>query len=107
MVEYGRAEAVAAGIVTTLLSHDAVARLVFAMDGAKATTLGVSLGLLYRGVHEEQAEAVVRELVSHEHIAHQLLEMDAEEAAEVGKKLGNLVRGVVKGMSLGGEERPA
>ncbi|RPJ53123.1 MAG: hypothetical protein EHM24_33320 [Acidobacteria bacterium] len=107
MVEYGKAEAVAAGIVTTLLSHDAVARLVFGMEPANATKLGVNLGLLYRGVHEEQAEAVVRELVSHEHIAQQLLEMDAEKAAEVGKKLGNLVRGVVKGMGPGGEERSA
>ncbi|HSD59271.1 MAG TPA: hypothetical protein VLC55_00255 [Burkholderiales bacterium] len=83
-----------------------MARVVFGMEPAKATKLGVNLGLLYQGVHEEQAEAVVKELVSHEHIAQLLLEMDAEKAAEVGKRLGNLFRGVVKGMSSGAEGIP-
>lgn len=106
MVEYGRAEAVAAGIVTALLAHDNVARVVFGMEADDATKLGVNLGLLYQGVHEEQAEAVVRVLVSHEHIAQLLLEMDAAKAANVGKKLGNLFRGVAKGMSSGTDGPP-
>jgi len=99
MVEYGRAEAVAAGIVTTLLSHDTVARAVFKMERAKAMKLGANLGALYQGVHAEQAETVLRQLLSHEHIAELLLEMDHERAAEVGKMLGDLFRAVVKGMS--------
>lgn len=104
MVEYGRAEAVAAGIVTTLLSHDTVARVVLGMEPAKAKRLGVNLGVLYQGVHEEQAETVVRELLSHEHVAKLLLEVDHEKAAEVGHALGDLFRGVVKGMTAGTEE---
>ncbi len=104
MVEYGRAAAVAAGIVTKLLSHEAVARVVFGMERAKAMKLGVNLGVLYQGVHEEQAETVVQELLSHEHIAELLLEADQEQAAELGKTLGDLFRGVVKGMSPGTEE---
>jgi hypothetical protein len=92
------AEAVAAGIVIALLSHDTVARLVFKMESAKATELGANLGVLYQGVHEEQAETVLREFLSHEHIAELLLEVDRDQAAEVGKTLGDLFRGVVKGM---------
>jgi hypothetical protein len=103
MVEYGRAEAVAAGIVTALLSHDTVARAVFKMEAAQARKLGVNLGALYQGVHEEQAETVLREFLSHEHIAEQLLEADHDQAVEVGKTLGDLFRGVVKGMISGKE----
>jgi len=103
MVEYGRAEAVAAGIVARLLSHDAVARLVLGMEPAKAKRLGVNLGALYQSVHEEQAETVVRELLSHEHVAKLLLEADHAKAAEVGHVLGDLFRGVVTGMTSGPE----
>lgn len=105
MVEDG--VAAAAGILTTFLSHDTVARAVLALEPGKATTVGVTLGRLCQGVPREQAEAVVQALVAHEQIARLLLEMEPTKAAGVGTTLGNLVRGVVTGMSGSPEGTPS